>query len=80
MHLIAVYLFYPETQGLHLEAIDQIFLESKNFLEPVRAAERIRAEPGRFAHTIKESNVAGEKATDSEIEGKMPTEDNEFQA
>ncbi|KAJ5701316.1 general substrate transporter [Penicillium malachiteum] len=37
-----VYFFFPETKGLHLEAIDNTFLESKNIWHPVRAARELR--------------------------------------
>lgn len=70
--LIAVYLFYPETQGLHLEAIDQIFLDSKNFLEPVRAARRIRAESSKFVHSVAESTAQKDQASDIKVEGNAP--------
>ena len=34
----AVYFFFPETNGRHLEEVDQIFRDSKNIFEPVRMA------------------------------------------
>jgi len=40
---LAVYFFFPETQGLHLESVDRIFIESKNMFDPVRVAKRLRA-------------------------------------
>jgi len=33
-----VYFFFPETNGLHLEEVDQIFRESKSIFQPVRVA------------------------------------------
>ncbi|KAF8213796.1 putative MFS sugar transporter [Mycena galopus ATCC 62051] len=42
--LPTVYFFFPETQGLHLESVDQIFLESKGIFDPVRVAKRLRAD------------------------------------
>ncbi|KAF7306361.1 MFS sugar transporter [Mycena indigotica] len=39
-----VYFLFPETQGLHLESVDTIFLESRSVLDPVRVAKRLRAE------------------------------------
>ncbi|PYI07007.1 hypothetical protein BO78DRAFT_429284 [Aspergillus sclerotiicarbonarius CBS 121057] len=39
-----VYFFFPETRGLHLEGIDNIFLESKNIWHPVRAARKLRTD------------------------------------
>jgi hypothetical protein len=41
--LPTVYFLFPETQGLHLESVDRIFLDSKNILQPVRVAKRLRA-------------------------------------
>ena len=41
--LPTVYFFFPETQGLHLEDVDRIFLESSNMFQPVRVAKRLRA-------------------------------------
>ena len=39
--LPAVYFFFPETKGLSLEAIDEIFIRSKNIFEPVWVAKKI---------------------------------------
>jgi histidinol phosphatase-like enzyme len=33
-----VYFFFPETNGLHLEEVDQIFRDSKTVLDPVKMA------------------------------------------
>jgi len=41
--LPTVYFFFPETQGLHLESVDRIFIESKNMFDPVQVAKRLRA-------------------------------------
>ncbi|KAJ7226126.1 putative MFS sugar transporter [Mycena pura] len=41
--LPTVYFIFPETQGLHLESVDRIFLDSKNIFDPVRVAKRLRA-------------------------------------
>ncbi|KAJ6569528.1 putative MFS sugar transporter [Mycena capillaripes] len=41
--LPTVYFLFPETQGLHLESVDRIFLESKGIFDPVRVAKRLRA-------------------------------------
>jgi hypothetical protein len=38
-----VYLFFPETNNLHLEEVDQIFRDSKNCLSPVKVAAGIVA-------------------------------------
>lgn len=38
---IGVYLFFPETNGLHLEEVDQIFRDSKHGLGPVKMAARM---------------------------------------
>jgi hypothetical protein len=39
--IVAVYFFFPETNGLHLEEVDQIFRESKNIFQPVQVARRL---------------------------------------
>jgi hypothetical protein len=36
-----VYLFFPETNGLHLEEVDQIFRDSKTVLDPVKMAAQL---------------------------------------
>ncbi|KAJ7652045.1 general substrate transporter [Mycena polygramma] len=41
--LPTVYFLFPETQGLHLESVDRIFIESKNIFDPVRVGRRLRA-------------------------------------
>ncbi|KAJ7451122.1 putative MFS sugar transporter [Mycena latifolia] len=41
--LPTVYFLFPETQGLHLESVDRIFLESKTIFDPVRVAKDLRA-------------------------------------
>ena len=35
---LGVYFFFPETNGLHLEEVDQIFRESKSIFHPVKFA------------------------------------------
>ncbi|KAK7064797.1 MFS sugar transporter [Favolaschia claudopus] len=45
--LPTVYFFFPETQGLHLESVDRIFIESKSIFDPVRVAKRLRAHARR---------------------------------
>ncbi|PIG85682.1 hypothetical protein AARAC_007115 [Aspergillus arachidicola] len=37
-----VYFSFPETESLHLEAIDNIFLDSKHIFQPVSAAKNLR--------------------------------------
>ena len=39
--LPCVYFFFPETKGLSLEAIDEIFVRSKNIFQPVWVAKKI---------------------------------------
>ncbi|CAK5265471.1 unnamed protein product [Mycena citricolor] len=41
--LPTVYFFFPETQGLSLEHVDSIFLESRSIFDPVRVSKRLRA-------------------------------------
>lgn len=50
-----VYLFFPETKGLSLESIDQIFIESKNIFQPVWMAKKLLK--GEQAHTHDEKAV-----------------------
>src|ERR1700761_575847 len=37
----AVYFLFPETKGLSLEKIDEIFIESNNIFKPVWVAKRL---------------------------------------
>lgn len=37
----AVYLFFPETSGRHLEEVDQIFRDSNNIFQPVKVAKQL---------------------------------------
>lgn len=36
--VIGVYFFFPETNGRHLEEVDQIFLRSKTIFDAVRVS------------------------------------------
>lgn len=36
-----MYLFYPETNGIDLEEVDQIFRDSSNVLDPPKMAKRL---------------------------------------
>jgi len=38
-----VYLFFPETNGRHLEEVDQIFRDSSNIFHPVKMAKQLPA-------------------------------------
>jgi hypothetical protein len=63
MRLTAVYLFFPETNGLHLEEVDQIFRESKSALHPVKVARGLPRNAlldGRDAELMKCSSEAAE--------------------
>lgn len=42
----AVYFFFPETSGCHLEEVDAIFLDSKNIFETVSVASMSRRHRG----------------------------------
>ena len=46
--LPCVYFFFPETKGLSLEAIDEIFIRSKSMFEPVWVAKKILKEGRRL--------------------------------
>jgi hypothetical protein len=59
----AVYLFFPETNGLHLEEVDQIFRESKSVLHPVKVAKGLPRNAlldGRDAELMKSSSETAE--------------------
>ena len=61
--LAAVYLFFPETNGLHLEEVDQIFRESKGVLQPVRVAKGLPRKAlldARHPELVKRSSEAAE--------------------
>ena len=46
-----VYFFYPETNGRHLEEVDQIFRDSKNIFDPVKKAKNLPTHPsGNLDH------------------------------
>jgi len=38
---LAVYFLFPETNGRHLEEVDQIFRDSKNIFDPPRMANKL---------------------------------------
>jgi hypothetical protein len=61
-----VYFFFPETKGLSLEKIDEIFVESKNVFQPVWVAKRL----------IKGERVSGgdEKAKENGVENGIADE------
>ncbi|GLA67361.1 hypothetical protein AtubIFM55763_006074 [Aspergillus tubingensis] len=61
-----VYFFFPETKSLHLEAIDNIFLDSKNIFQPVPAARDMRKH-GRLQGAHGGLQVE-EKATEEHME------------
>lgn len=63
---IVVYFFFPETKSLHLEAIDNIFLDSKNIFQPVPAARDMRKH-GRLQGAHGGLQVE-EKATEEHME------------
>ena len=53
-----VYFFFPDTKGLSLEAIDEIFIRSNNIFQPVWVAKKI----------IKGGGFAPEDKAGSEVE------------
>lgn len=58
-----VWFFFPETSGLALEKIDEIFIESRSIWEPVKIARRLlRGRGGRGAE-------AGEAPTEVHVDG-----------
>lgn len=57
-----MYLFFPETNGLHLEEVDQIFRDSKNVFDPPKRAKRVvRHEWGQGVEEKAVSTEYGEK-------------------
>lgn len=38
---LGVWLFFPETNGRHLEEVDQIFRDSRNVFDPVKMAKQL---------------------------------------
>ncbi|RAH47571.1 general substrate transporter [Aspergillus brunneoviolaceus CBS 621.78] len=68
-----VYFLFPETEGLHLEAIDNIFLDSRNILHPVRAARKLRKQHAELA-------LAGGNGGQLQVEDKQTEEHREFVA
>lgn len=57
-----MYLFYPETNGLHLEEVDQIFRDSKNIFDPPKRARHV------VRQSYDESGMPVEKDRQSEYE------------
>ena len=55
-----VYFFFPETASLPLEAIDAVFLESKNALAPPRVS-RLMRKQAAHAHTVGSDDRSNEK-------------------
>ena len=52
-----MYFFFPETNGRHLEEVDQIFRDSKNIFDPVKVAHNMPS------HVWAEDEIRQEKAT-----------------
>ena len=58
----AVYFLFPETNGRHLEEVDQIFRDSSNIFDPVKMAKKLPAT------TLAEPEVLREKAGTDKVE------------
>lgn len=59
---VAVYFFFPETNGRHLEEVDQIFRDSSNIFDPVKMAKKLPAT------TLADPEVMAEKAQADKVE------------
>lgn len=53
---LAVWLFFPETNGRHLEEVDQIFRDISNIFDPVKMARQLPSDVLHLHH-----HSAGEK-------------------
>lgn len=49
-----VYFFFPETNGRHLEEVDEIFLQSKSIFDTVSVARHLPRATGHFGQTLEE--------------------------
>lgn len=56
--------FFPETNGRHLEEVDQIFRDSKNIFDPVKQARRLPD----HSHGFDEEFVTGKHKDIAEVE------------
>jgi len=67
--LPTVYFLFPETQGLHLESVDRIFLESKSIFDPVRVAKKLRVHAviGKDGDIQLEGDSEKEKSVDEAL-------------
>lgn len=59
---VGVYFFFPETNGRHLEEVDQIFRDSKNIFDPVKMANKLPV------HTLADPEMEAEKAHADKLE------------
>lgn len=66
--LPCVYFLLPETKGLSLEAIDQIFIESKNIFQPVPAAKRLLKHGRSTPHAACDAKVESDEKVDMDVE------------
>ena len=55
---LVFFLFYPETKGLSLEEIDEIFLQSQSIFDPVRVSKNLSLEITRQGDDLKEPRAA----------------------
>jgi sugar porter (SP) family MFS transporter len=62
--LAGVYFFFPETNGRHLEEVDQIFLDSKNIFQPVRTARNMPRRQESHGAVLGEKVVADERESE----------------
>ncbi|KAL1863077.1 hypothetical protein VTK73DRAFT_6457 [Phialemonium thermophilum] len=64
--LPGVYFFFPETNGRHLEEVDQIFLNSKNVFQPVSIARNLprREESGHIGFGTRKTEAMHQEIED----------------
>ena len=70
MILSTVFVFFlvPETKGVPLESMDQLFEIKPVWKAHSQIVERLREEEERFRHDIEESGVAANKIGDTQVE------------
>lgn len=63
-----MYFFYPETNGIDLEEVDQIFRDSSNIFEPPKMAKRL------IMHGLQGNGMAAEEKAVSDDQEEVGSE------